>query len=239
MSACSFVKNAVNESEPLITEESRVTVREDVDIIENSLHFVNDLLRNMLDMHRAASKQLKVNLVPSDILHDILEPVESILYQRRGEVNVFIECPPNLFAITDRLRLKQIMLNLGRNSSKFVEKGFIRLRAEVVDNSVRLIVEDSGPGVPEEKRERLFAKFQESLDSLSQGTVRSLLELESICSSLCSHLMPHLSSRPYSRLLRNNFTLMDDLVRPKGNRTFSLQISHRAHGGRNQPRQRL
>jgi signal transduction histidine kinase len=172
MSACSFVKNAVHEKEPLLTEESRITTREDVEIIENSLHFVNDLLRNMLDMHRAASKQLKVNMVPTDILHDILEPVESILYQRRGEVHVSVECPPNLFAVTDRLRLKQIMLNLGRNSSKFVEKGFIRLRAEVIDGNVQLCVEDSGPGVPDEKRERLFAKFQESLDSLSQGTVR-------------------------------------------------------------------
>jgi signal transduction histidine kinase len=173
MSACSFVKTALNEKKPLVTEESIRTVREDVDIIENALHFVNDLLRNMLDMHRAANKQLKVDMVPTDILHDILEPVEAILYQRRGNVQVTIKCPENLFAVTDRLRLKQIMLNLARNSSKFVEKGFIRLRGEVVDNSVQLSVEDSGPGVPIEKRERLFAKFQESLDSLSQGTVRT------------------------------------------------------------------
>jgi CheY-like chemotaxis protein len=40
----------------------------------------------------------------------------------------------------------------------------------VIENSVRLVVEDSGPGVPEEKRDLLFARFQESLDHLSQGT---------------------------------------------------------------------
>lgn len=35
---------------------------------------------------------------------------------------------------------------------------------------MELHIEDSGPGIPAEKRDRLFAKFQESLDALSQGT---------------------------------------------------------------------
>jgi CheY-like chemotaxis protein len=75
-----------------------------------------------------------------------------------------------LVVMTDRLRLKQIVLNLGRNAAKFVEKGFIRLRADVVNGMVQVYVEDSGPGIPLEKRKRLFHKFQESLDSLNQGT---------------------------------------------------------------------
>jgi signal transduction histidine kinase len=74
--------------------------------------------------------------------------------------------------MTDRLRLKQVCLNLARNSVKFIDKGFIRLRAEVIDNEVHVFIEDSGSGIPEEKKGQLFRKFQESLDSLSQGTVR-------------------------------------------------------------------
>ena len=72
--------------------------------------------------------------------------------------------------MTDRLRLKQVILNLGRNSSKFVHEGFIRLKAEVVDGNVELSVEDSGPGLTQENRQNLFLKFQETLDTLSQGT---------------------------------------------------------------------
>jgi CheY-like chemotaxis protein len=51
-----------------------------------------------------------------------------------------------------------------------VEQGYIQLRAEVANDNVTLLVEDSGPGIPPERRERLFAKFQESLDLLNQGT---------------------------------------------------------------------
>jgi signal transduction histidine kinase len=39
------------------------------------------------------------------------------------------------------------MLNLGRNSTKFVHSGFIRFRAAVV-GVVEVYVEDSGPGIP-------------------------------------------------------------------------------------------
>jgi signal transduction histidine kinase len=177
MTACSFVKAAVNKEEPLTNEESRQATRQDVEIIDNSLRFVNDLLRNMLDMHRASHKQLDVDMMPTDLLHDVLEPVGGMLHQRNGHVKVVVDCPRNLMIMTDRLRLKQIILNLGRNSAKFVEEGFIRLRAEVVDDHVELSVEDSGPGIPMEKRKQLFNKFQESLDVLGQGTVRLLSSL--------------------------------------------------------------
>ena len=127
-----------------------------------------DYLRLISDMHRASNKQLKVNMTPTDILHDILEPVYGMLHQREASFEVTFKCQPrDLWVLTDRLRLKQIVLNLGRNAAKFVDKGFVRLTAGInEDGHVYLAVEDSGPGIPEEKRELLFAKFQESLDSL-------------------------------------------------------------------------
>jgi K+-sensing histidine kinase KdpD len=173
MSACSFVKHAVNDPNPLSTAEARNNAKDDVEVISNALHFVHDLLRNMLDIHRAANKDLVVHLKPTDLLRDVLEPVAAMLHQRRSRIQFLMECPENLHVNTDHLRLKQIVLNLSRNSSKFVDEGFIRLRATVVEGLVELSVEDSGPGIPLNKRTRLFSKFQESLDTLSQGTVRS------------------------------------------------------------------
>ena len=56
MSACSFVSSAIKEeaqdgdteSSTLISSKRRECVQEDIEIIESSLHFINDLLRNML-----------------------------------------------------------------------------------------------------------------------------------------------------------------------------------------------
>ena len=62
------------------------------------------------------------------------------------------------------------MQNLGRNSAKFVARGFVRFKACLVNGHVRITIEDSGPGIPIEKQAVLFSKFQESLDVLNQGT---------------------------------------------------------------------
>lgn len=99
----------------------------------------------------------------------MLEPVQSILKAKLGTLEIDVECPPSLMVETDQLRLRQIVLNLAMNSSKYVEKGYIRIRAEMLDGFVRLLVEDSGPGIPVEKRGRLFAQFRESLDLQDQG----------------------------------------------------------------------
>lgn len=83
---------------------------------------------------------------------------------------VLLACDENLVVCADRLRLQQVVLNLGRNAAKFVGQGFVRLRATCVGDDVCIYVEDSGPSIPMGKRKDLFCRFQESLDSLSQGT---------------------------------------------------------------------
>lgn len=137
----------------------------------------------MLDMHRAASHQLQVEWAFVEVLRDILEPVANMIYRRGAPFEVIVDIPPShqhLIIETDPLRLKQIMLNLGRNAAKFVQKGFVRFRTDVIDDEVHLYVEDSGPGVPQEKRNNLFGRFQESLDTLNQGTGIGL----ALCKSL-------------------------------------------------------
>jgi signal transduction histidine kinase/CheY-like chemotaxis protein len=184
MSALSFVTSGVNETTSISNEEFRKSVQEDAQIAGSSLDFIDEFLRSMLDMYRAAANKLEVKSAPTDLLKDVLEPVCNILYQRDGRVDVSVDCPENLIVSTDCLRLKQIMLNLGRNSTKFVDSGFIRFRAAVVDGLVELYVEDSGPGIPVEKRGALFEKFQSSRDVLGQGTGIGL----SLCESL-THLL--------------------------------------------------
>lgn len=173
MSALSFVSATVNDSAQCQVEEpsTRETLTYDLRVMDASLQFINELLRNMLDINRSASKQMKLDFTVVDVLRDVLDPVATILHLRGASaVKVEIECPEGLMVRGDRMRLKQIILNLSANASKFVDRGYIRLRAAIVDGSVELSVEDSGPGIPPEKRQRLFFKFQESLDSLAQGT---------------------------------------------------------------------
>lgn len=187
ISACTFVSTSMNDPaalQILADSEKMGLLRSDLSVIESSLTFINDMLRSMLDLHRSDEKKLLLSLVPVDILNCVLEPVRTMLTTHDTNFDVVVECPDKLVVLTDSLRIKQIVLNLAINSSKFVRKGFIRMIAEMRGEDLFIAVEDSGPGIPVEKQQEVFQKFQASLDVLSQGTGLGL----NLCYSLAKTL---------------------------------------------------
>ena len=112
MSACSFVSSSLEDPEVLKTDKGREAAKEDLCIVDSSLHFINDLLRNMLDLSRSSCSQMRLNEAPTALLDDVLKPVRTMLYNRGPNVDVNIDCPDDLVISIDPLRLKQIILNL-------------------------------------------------------------------------------------------------------------------------------
>jgi PAS domain S-box-containing protein len=68
--------------------------------------------------------------------------------------------------IADPTRLRQILLNLLGNATKFTSQGTVELRLRTLadGSTLRIEVADTGPGIPAEQRQRLFKDF-ERLDS--------------------------------------------------------------------------
>jgi len=62
---------------------------------------------------------------------------------------------------TDPDRLTQILLNLLSNSVKFTDEGFVSLEVEREPGYVKFTVTDSGPGISESERERVFEAFHQ------------------------------------------------------------------------------
>ena len=110
ISACTFISAAVNETDPLREKETKLSVQEDMEVVNCSLHFINDFMRSMLDIYRASSNHITVTMAPTNILQDILEPVSCILYKRLAKYEIIVDCPPDLVIMTDSIRLKQVRL---------------------------------------------------------------------------------------------------------------------------------
>ena len=177
------------------------------------------------DINRATNRRLKINMSPTDLLRDILEPAGGILCLRGSKeaVKILTDCPPDLIVETDKLRLKQIICNLATNSTKFVNYGFIRLRAELCDGSVVLYVEDSGPGIPPDKQDGIFRHLQESFDLLSQGTGIGLY----VCQHLCDLMGATISlDRTYDSGIEGcpGTRFVIDLQRPPVDKVASTEI---------------
>lgn len=83
----------------------------------------------------------------------------------------------------DKNRVAQIMTNYVTNSIKYTPKGFIEMGYELVDEGVRLYVRDSGIGIQEEKKNKVFHRF-EKLDEFAQGTGLGL----SICKAIAESM---------------------------------------------------
>jgi signal transduction histidine kinase len=83
--------------------------------------------------------------------------------EREVSVRLVHVGPPNLTLNADEDALHALLDNLLENAIKFSPRGAtVELSASVHDAAVCLIVEDRGPGVPAEDRERIFGRFQQT-----------------------------------------------------------------------------
>ena len=143
--------------------------------ITQSSNYLLSLVNDLLDV--AKFKDKRVELTPKIVdLGDILSECVTLMEAKiTKEVAFKVELPILDYKIkVDDKRLKQIILNLLSNATKFTKKGSISFYAdeikECINNQleITLHVKDTGMGIPEEVRETLFEPF--SSTDKTQGT---------------------------------------------------------------------
>ena len=153
----------------------RETVLADLNLVGSSLQYILSLLNNMLDAsHFDGTGRLDIIATPISLLEDVLDAVKAMLSLHYAPFVITVDTQGDpLWVIGDAMRLKQVVMNLAKNATKFVGNGFVRIAARrTADGSGVIIrVEDSGPGMPLELRSKdLFKRTYETRDSMRQGT---------------------------------------------------------------------
>lgn len=124
---------------------------------------------------------------PAGVMDDCLAAV--LLEAENKGLELTMELAPNLPArlIGDAVRLRQAVLNLMTNAVKFTTKGWVRVRVRYTDGLLQCTVADSGPGIPEAKRQEIFEPFTQldSTDNRSYGGVGLGL---AVVAGLCKQL---------------------------------------------------
>jgi two-component system phosphate regulon sensor histidine kinase PhoR len=120
-------------------------------------NLVNDLLDlSYLESSSAVLKTEKTNL--KKLTEDILSGFRSQL--KKKSVEAKNELPDDLSVKSDKNKIGQVLTNLIDNAIKFnCEKGTVRIYSERMNNKVKIIVEDSGIGVPQKDLARIFERF--------------------------------------------------------------------------------
>ena len=69
----------------------------------------------------------------------------------------------------DEQRLTQVLLNLVGNAIKFTDAGEVRVTAKAVNGHFNVSVTDTGPGIPDDERTRIFEQFHQVVSSLTKA----------------------------------------------------------------------
>lgn len=138
------------------------------DVLCGELQRLTRLVNNVLDFSKMESGKKKYLFVETDLgqlLRDLLTTFEPRAIQK-GFL-IVSEIPEDLPPVrVDRDSIYQAVLNLLDNAVKFaVDEKFIRLQVSLADNMVIISVEDRGPGIREEERERIFEQAYRSRES--------------------------------------------------------------------------
>jgi GAF domain-containing protein len=132
--------------------------------IDKSGKHLLGLINDVLDLSKIEAGQLELALAEyslQDVVHAVLTQVESLAADRGLLLTAHV--PRDLPAGRgDDRRLAQVLLNLVGNAIKFTEVGAVRVVARREDDAFVVSVADTGPGIAEGDRERIFEEFQQA-----------------------------------------------------------------------------
>ena len=147
------------------------------------------LINDLLDLSRIESGKMALQLEPLQLrpmLEEAVEGMQSVASQ--NGISVSLECPPDVVALVDTDKMKQILTNLLDNAVKYTEHGG-HIRVSVTTPSkhaVQVCIEDTGVGIPDTDVNLIFDRFHRATNPKSGSVggiglglpiVRNLVEL--------------------------------------------------------------
>ena len=178
----------------LINTELTSEQQEYVEIAKTSMEAISGIVNNVLDLSRIEAGKLDLDPVPffiEDELYQIVKTQEYSAHEKGISIEINHDYSIPASVLFDRLRLRQILLNLMHNAVKYTEKGVITLQSKMIDLSatevsVEFSVKDTGIGIHPEQITKITDKFYQaevaynrlhSGSGLGLAIVKQLVEL--------------------------------------------------------------
>ncbi len=141
-----------------------------MDVITHCGETLLALINDILDISKIEAGEFEIQPEPvivRDVMRNAMQSIASKANEKNIELVIDYQGDVPVSICADPVRLQQVLVNLLGNSAKFVENGFIALRIRSVSKddenvTLRIEVEDSGIGIPEDKLETIFDKFAQA-----------------------------------------------------------------------------
>lgn len=151
-------------------KEWPLALRQDIHQMHRSCRHLSGMIDDVLDLSRFEMVGFTLDKQPTQLeplLRDAIGIVEGFL--RGRPVRLEAEIAPDLPSLEiDRIRIRQVLLNLLNNAHRFTEEGAIRVEAKQVGGEIVVSVSDTGPGIPADELPHLFTEFYQVDRSLQR-----------------------------------------------------------------------
>ena len=140
--------------------------------MQQSGHTLVQLVEDLIDFSSLAAGRFQLRPSQED-LRQTVENVVEMLSPRAHEKNieigatVAIEVPERM--LFDAARLRQVLFNVVGNAVKFTEKGGVFVSVDIENGSVRIRIDDSGPGMSADELARVFEEFEQAGDDAQRA----------------------------------------------------------------------
>ena len=158
-------------SELMVYSEDPAEKEEYMSIIQSNNELLLRLINDILDLSKIESgilerKRETFNL--AKVCNELYTMIQPKITNPDVEFQMD-NSGPDCWIFLDRSRLKQVWMNYLTNAVKCTKSGYIKMGYSIEREGIRIYVEDSGVGIPEELQERVFGRFQK-LNEFAQGT---------------------------------------------------------------------
>jgi signal transduction histidine kinase/DNA-binding response OmpR family regulator len=140
--------------------------RGDVMAIYRNARHLSDLIDDVLDLSRIEAGRMPLIKEEVDLGEVVCETADMVrgLAEARG-LRLEVDVPDDLPRLRlDRTRIRQVLLNLLTNATRFTDEGWIRAQLRVRGEEASVTVEDSGRGISPERINRAFEAFSQLED---------------------------------------------------------------------------
>jgi signal transduction histidine kinase len=158
-----IINGVIQMLEMVLPEEILDENRELLDAGKAAAGHMHRLVESLLDVSRIEAGEDQIEPVSTDLRRLIAKAIQRVTPEMTlSDISLTTEIDEALpqRVLLDREKIDRVLTNLLDNAVKYTpSKGHIQVTAERRDDQIALSVDDSGPGIPPEERERIFERF--------------------------------------------------------------------------------
>ena len=132
-----------------------------LELADQEMDRLKATVSRVLDMYRPASADRKLTDV-NQLINRVILLIEEQSKEKRVKIHLDLSSNlPKAYVVSDQIH--QVFLNMFLNSLQVMpDGGDLYIKTKIADHGIQITIEDTGPGIPADKRDKIFQPFESS-----------------------------------------------------------------------------